>query len=69
MVQIRVERLAAGDVILYDNSSRRIQSIRMSTCPIKWDLLMEPVHGNDNRSSSLRVTIKRDRLLQATFLV
>ena len=69
MIRIRVERLIAGDVVLYGNSSWRILSIGKSSCPTKLDLLMEFVQGDDHRSSSLRATIERDRVLQAIRLV
>ena len=69
MIRIRVERLIAGDVVLYSDSSWRVLSIGKSTNPTKLDLLMEHVHGDDHRSSSLRATIERDRVLQAIRLV
>lgn len=69
MIRIRVERLIAGDVILYGNSSWRVLSIGRSTHPTKLDLLMEHVHGDDSRSSTLRATVERDRVLQAVRLV
>lgn len=69
MIRIRVERLIAGDVVLYGNSSWRILSIEKSTSSTKLDLLMEHVHGDDPRSSSLQATVERDRVLQAIRLV
>ena len=69
MIRIRAERLIAGDVILYGNTSWRVLSIGKSTCPTELDLLMEHIHGDDHRSSSLRATVERDRVLQATLLV
>lgn len=69
MIRIRVERLIAGDVVLYGDSSWRILSIGKSTRPTKLDLLMEHVHGDDHRTSSLRATVERNRVLQAVRLV
>lgn len=72
MIRIRAERLIAGDVILYGDSSSsswRVLSIGKSTRPTKLDLLMEFVHGDDHRTSSLRATVERDRVFQATLLV
>lgn len=63
-IRIRVERLIAGDIVLYGNSSWRVQSIGKSTRPTKLDLRMEHVHGDDRRSSSLRATVERDRVLR-----
>lgn len=69
MIKIRAERLIAGDVILYGNASWRILSIGKSTRPTKLDLLLEHVHGDDHRPSSLRANVERDRVLQAIRLV
>lgn len=69
MNRVRVERLIAGDVVLYGNSSWRILSIGKSTHPTKLDLLMEHIHGDDRRSLYLRATIDRDRVLQAIRLI
>lgn len=69
MIKIRAERLTAGDVVLFGNSTWRVLSIGKSTRPTKLDLLAEHVHGDDNRTSSLRVTIDRDRVFQAVLLV
>lgn len=69
MIRIRAERLIAGDVILHGDSSWRILSIGKSARPTKLDLLMEFVHGDDHRSSSLRATVERDRVFQALRLV
>lgn len=69
MIKIRAERLIAGDVVLYDNSSWRVLSIGKSTRPTELDLLMECVHGDDHRASSLRATVERDRVFQAIRLV
>ena len=69
MIRIRAERLIAGDVVLYGNSSWRILSIERSTRPTKLDLFLEFVHGDDHRSSSLRATVERDRIFQAIRLV
>ena len=69
MIRIRVERLIAGDVVLYGDSSWRVLSIGKSTRPTELDLLLEHVHGDDPRSSSLRATVERDRVIQAIRLV
>ena len=69
MIRIRAERLIAGDVVLYGDSSWRILSIGKSTRSTELDLLMEHVYGDDRRSSTLRATVKRDRVLQAVRLV
>lgn len=69
MIKIRAERLIAGDVILYGNSSWRVLSIGKSTRPTELDLLVEFVHGDDHRFSTLRATVARDRVLQAIRLV
>jgi hypothetical protein len=61
--------MIAGDVILFSNSTWRILSIGKSTRPTKLDLLLEFVHGDDHRSSSLRATIERDRVFQTILLV
>lgn len=69
MIEIRAERLIAGDVVLYGNSTWRVLSIGKSTRPTKLDLLLEHVHGDDHQTSSLRATIERDRAFQAVLLV
>jgi hypothetical protein len=69
MIKIRAERLISGDVILYGNSSWRVLSIGKSSRPTKLDLLLEFVHGDDHRSSSLQATVERDRVFQAIHLV
>lgn len=69
MIKIRAERLIAGDVILHGDSSWRVLSIERSTRPTKLDLLMEHVHGDDHRTSSLRATVERDRVFHAVLLV
>lgn len=69
MIRIRAERPIAGDVILYGDSSWRVPSIGRSTRPTTLDPLMEFVHGDDHRTSSLRATVERDRVLQAILLV
>mgnify|MGYP000846496595 FL=1 len=61
--------MIAGDVVLFSNSTWRILSIGKSTRPTKLDLLLEFVHGDDHRSSSLRATIERDRVFQTILLV
>lgn len=68
-IKIRAERLIAGDVVLYGNSSWRVLSIGKSTRPTKLDLLMEFVHGDDHQTPSLRATIERDRIFQVILLV
>ena len=69
MIKVRAERLISGDVICYGNSSWRVLSIGKSTRPTKLDLLMEFVHGDDHRTSSLRATVERDRVFQAILLI
>lgn len=69
MIKIRAERLIAGDVILYGDSSWRVLSIERSIRPTKLDLLMEFVYGDDRRTASLRATVERDRVFQAIRLV
>lgn len=65
MIRIRAERLIAGDVVLYGDSSWRVLSIGKPTRPTKLDLLLEHVYGDDHQSSSLRATVERDRGFQA----
>lgn len=69
MIKIRAERLIAGDVIFFGNSTWRVLSIGKSTRPAKLDILLTHVHGDDSRNSDLRTTVERDRVFQAALLV
>lgn len=69
MIKIRAERLIAGDAILYGNSTWRVLSIGKSARPTRLDLLLEHVHSDDSRSSTLRATIARDCTFQAVLLI
>lgn len=62
MIRIRVERLIAGDVVLYGNSALSDPVDREVRPP-------DPLMEHDHRPSSLRATVERDRVLQAIRLV
>lgn len=69
-LNIRAERLLAGDVVFFGGATWRVLSIGKSPHPTKLDLLLEYIRvSKDDRDQDLRTTVDRDRTFQVARLV
>lgn len=64
-ILIRAERLVRGDIVLWANTSWRIELIEPVSLT-EFEIVLEYVHGG---CSDLRTTVSRDRKFRALRLV
>jgi hypothetical protein len=67
-ILIRAERLVRGDIVLWANATWRVR-LKEPVSLSEFEIVLEPVQGDDDRVKNLRTTVGRDRKFRVLLLV